>query len=280
MEKQRFFAPGQMRRIYAAKSAGDLSQRNSSCNQPDSLNYTNYDRVARSFTDEELMDLVEFERRGDCGDVEVAVMAKGVDGDDGFFNLTLVAHATTGRNGLNSNVMIDTQNDSSANDCGDVKVAVMAKDSFSIRNGHKPMPRFGVDGDDGFFNLTLVAHATTGRNGLNSNVMIDTQNDSSANDCGDVEVAVMAKALIVYLDSFSIRNGHKPMPRFGVDGDDGFSNSTLVAHAATGRNGLNSNVMIDTQNDSSANDCGDVEVVVMAKDSFSIRNGRKPMPRF
>ncbi|GAB2299370.1 hypothetical protein Dimus_033445, partial [Dionaea muscipula] len=44
----------------------------------------------------------------------------------------------------------------------------------------------------------------------------------------------------------------------GVDGDDEFSNSTLVAHAATGRNGIANgsatiDVMIDTQNDSSAN---------------------------
>ncbi|GAB2288071.1 hypothetical protein Dimus_022415 [Dionaea muscipula] len=105
-----------MRRIYASKCASDLSQRNSSCNRPDSLDYTNNDRVARSCTDEELMDLVEFERRGsiysadsihhapyqvnknyktdraqtyggssrelndtlDSGDVEVAVMTKGL----------------------------------------------------------------------------------------------------------------------------------------------------------------------------------------------------------
>ncbi|GAB2294253.1 hypothetical protein Dimus_028468, partial [Dionaea muscipula] len=65
MEKQRSFsAPGQMRRIYTSKCAGDLSQRNSSCNRSDSLDCTNYDRVARSFTNEELMDLVQFERRG------------------------------------------------------------------------------------------------------------------------------------------------------------------------------------------------------------------------
>ncbi|GAB2288498.1 hypothetical protein Dimus_022827 [Dionaea muscipula] len=55
--------------------------------------------------------------------------------------------------------------------------------------------------------------------------MIDTQNDSSAN---------------------------------GVHGDDGFSNSTLVARAATGRNGIvngsaTTDAMIDTQNDSSTN---------------------------
>ncbi|GAB2273272.1 hypothetical protein Dimus_008072 [Dionaea muscipula] len=46
--------------------------------------------------------------------------------------------------------------------------------------------------------------------------------------------------------------------RSGVDGDDEFSNSTLVAHTATGRNGIANgsttiDVMIDTQNDSSAN---------------------------
>ncbi|GAB2286313.1 hypothetical protein Dimus_020730 [Dionaea muscipula] len=59
-----FFAPGQMRRIYASKCADDLSQRNSSCNRPDSLDCTNYDQVARSCTDEGLMNLVQFERRG------------------------------------------------------------------------------------------------------------------------------------------------------------------------------------------------------------------------
>ncbi|GAB2301869.1 hypothetical protein Dimus_035893 [Dionaea muscipula] len=47
------------------------------------------------------------------------------------------------------------------------------------------------------------------------------------------------------------------MTPHGVDGDDEFSNSTLVAHAATGRNGIvngsaTTDAMIDNQNDSSA----------------------------
>ncbi|GAB2290701.1 hypothetical protein Dimus_024976 [Dionaea muscipula] len=84
MEKQRsFFAPGQMRRIYASKCAGDLSQRNSSCNRPDSLKCTNYDQVARSCTDEELMDLVEFERRGSIYSADSIHHAPYEGGKDG-----------------------------------------------------------------------------------------------------------------------------------------------------------------------------------------------------
>ncbi|GAB2297371.1 hypothetical protein Dimus_031478 [Dionaea muscipula] len=308
MEKQRsFFAPGQMRRIYASKCAGDLSQRNSSCNRPDSLDCTNYDRVARSCTDEELMDLVEFERRGS------------------IYSADSIHHAPYEVNKKYKTDRAQTYDGSSRElndtlDSGDVEAAVMAKDSFSTGNGRQPMPRFdvssdyhnitrntttggqnlmtphGVDGDE-FSNSTLVAHAAIRRGSIYSADSMhhapyevnkkykthraQTYGGSSCElndtlDSGDVEVGVMAK------DSFSTGNGRKLMPRFdvssdyhniitrnttggqnlttphGVDGDDEFSNSTLVAHAATGRNGIANgsatiDVMIDTQNDLSAN---------------------------
>ncbi|GAB2266292.1 hypothetical protein Dimus_001309 [Dionaea muscipula] len=257
MEKQRsFFAPGQMRRIYASKCAGDLSQRNSSCNRPDSLDCTNYDRVARSCTDEELMDLVEFERRGS------------------IYSADSIHHAPYEVNKKYKTDRAQTYDGSIRElndtlDSGDVEAAVMAKDSFSTGNGRQPMPRFDVSSD--YHNITRntttggqnlmtphVAHAPIRRGSIYSadsmhhapyevNKKYKTHRAQSYGgssralndtlDSGDVEVGVMAK---------------------GVDGDDEFSNSTLVAHAATGRNGIANgsatiDVMIDTQNDSSAN---------------------------
>ncbi|GAB2294807.1 hypothetical protein Dimus_029002 [Dionaea muscipula] len=155
----------------------------------------------------------------------------GVDGDDGFSNSTLVAHAATRRGSIYSADSIhhasykvnknykthraQTYGGSSRElndtlDSGDMDVTVMAKDSFSTGNGHKPMPRFDVSSD--YHNITTRNTTTSGQN---------------------------------------------LMTPHGVDGDDEFSNSILVAHAATGRNGIvngsaTTDAMIDNQNDSSA----------------------------